>query len=286
LPLAERVPRVEARYMAETASRTRTEPPPAGQAGSAIAAGARHSGLIRLVLPASMVVSFLAASSAPTPLYASYAQEWHFSPITVALSRIPPRTVMLYGIAATAAAAAGTLTAVAESSAAGFFASAVVAGIGLGAGLQGGFRTVISLASPLKRSGLVSVLYVICYCGMGAPSVVAGILVVHGGGLISSARDYALFIIVLAIAALAGLVLMSRSVRSRERLDKPSAASREPAGAADLLSNERSERAMTCDLAFGRRGATDAAADPAAQERQNQACRRLQPQHGGDRCCR
>jgi MFS family permease len=129
----------------------------------------------------------------------------------VALSRIPPRTVMLSGIAATVAAAACTLVAVAEASAAGFFASTVVAGIGLGAGIQGAFRTVIPLAPPGERAGVVSVLYVVSYCGMGVPAIIAGILVVHGGGLISSARDYALFLIVLAVAALAGLLSTIRA---------------------------------------------------------------------------
>ena len=90
---------------------------------------------------------------------------------------------------------------------AGFFVCTVVAGIGMGAGLQGGFRTVIPLAPPRERAGVPSVLYVVCYCGMGVPAVVAGILVVDAGGLIGSARDYALFMIVLAVAALAGLLL-------------------------------------------------------------------------------
>lgn len=67
--------------MAESLSRQSTGPPPAGQT-SAAAAAARPSGLARLALPASMVMSFLAASSAPTPPYATYAGEWHFSPIT------------------------------------------------------------------------------------------------------------------------------------------------------------------------------------------------------------
>jgi len=137
----------------------------------------------------------------------------------VALSRIPPRTVMLCGIAATMAAAAGTLAAVEESSAAGFFAGTVVAGIGFGAGLQGAFRTVVPLAPPRERAGVLSVLYVVSYCGMGVPAITAGILVVHGGGLIGSARDYALFLIVLAVAALAGLLLTTRSERPREGSD-------------------------------------------------------------------
>ncbi|MBD3006395.1 MFS transporter [Streptomyces sp. 5-10] len=42
----------------------------------------RRPGLRDLLLPASIIVSFLASSSAPTPLYAAYADLWHFSPIT------------------------------------------------------------------------------------------------------------------------------------------------------------------------------------------------------------
>src|SRR6185369_7828426 len=36
-------------------------------------------------LLASIAVSFLAGSSAPTPLYPIYQQLWHFSPVTVTL---------------------------------------------------------------------------------------------------------------------------------------------------------------------------------------------------------
>ncbi|GAB3979336.1 MFS transporter [Plantactinospora veratri] len=37
---------------------------------------------VSLVLLASILVSFLAASAAPTPLYGIYQERWHFSPIT------------------------------------------------------------------------------------------------------------------------------------------------------------------------------------------------------------
>ncbi|MGK5740279.1 MFS transporter [Micromonospora sp. URMC 103] len=37
---------------------------------------------VSLVLLASILVSFLASSSAPTPLYGIYQQRWHFSPVT------------------------------------------------------------------------------------------------------------------------------------------------------------------------------------------------------------
>jgi MFS family permease len=50
---------------------------------------ARLGGTPALVLLASLIVSLLAASSAPTPLYAVYQQHWGFSPIT---------TTIVYGV--------------------------------------------------------------------------------------------------------------------------------------------------------------------------------------------
>ncbi|WP_433187550.1 MFS transporter [Actinoallomurus sp. CA-150999] len=130
---------------------------------------------------------------------------------TVMLGRIAPRTVMLVGITMLVVAEGCTMVAVDQSSTVGFLSSTVVAGVGFGAGFQGGIRTVAPLAAAHERAGLLSVLYVICYLGMGVPSVVAGVLVVHGGGLIATARDYMLFVLVLAAAALAGLLLTNRS---------------------------------------------------------------------------
>ncbi|MGH3212459.1 MAG: MFS transporter, partial [Trebonia sp.] len=46
---------------------------------------ARLGGTPALVLLASLIVSLLAASSAPTPLYAIYQQRWGFSPITTTI---------------------------------------------------------------------------------------------------------------------------------------------------------------------------------------------------------
>src|ERR1700722_9961880 len=46
---------------------------------------ARLSSTATFYLLASIVVSFLAGSSAPTPLYARYQAEWGFTPITITL---------------------------------------------------------------------------------------------------------------------------------------------------------------------------------------------------------
>jgi predicted MFS family arabinose efflux permease len=47
--------------------------------------GTRPAGIGQLVLLSSMVVALLAASSAPTPIYALYQAEWGFSPITTTI---------------------------------------------------------------------------------------------------------------------------------------------------------------------------------------------------------
>jgi hypothetical protein len=53
-------------------------------AAPAVAAptAAPSAGRPALYLLASLIVSLLAASAAPTPLYATYAREWGFTPVT------------------------------------------------------------------------------------------------------------------------------------------------------------------------------------------------------------
>ncbi|WP_323748015.1 MFS transporter [Catenulispora rubra] len=127
------------------------------------------------------------------------------------LDRTPPRRVMVLGIVVLAASAVATLVAISSGSTLGFFGSTLVAGLGFGAGFQGGIRTVVLRAAPHERSGVLSVLYIICYFGMAVPSVVAGVLVVHGGGLIDTARGYAVFVLMLSAAALAGLLMTDKT---------------------------------------------------------------------------
>jgi predicted MFS family arabinose efflux permease len=124
----------------------------------------------------------------------------------VVLRRAPAATVMLVGILALIAGVGVTVTAVSAGSAALFFAGSVIAGVGFGSGFQGGIRTVVPLAAAHERAGLVSLLYVVSYLGLGVPAVLAGFGVVHGGGLISTARYYGAAVIALAVLALFGLL--------------------------------------------------------------------------------
>jgi hypothetical protein len=127
--------------------------------------------------------------------------------LTVLLSRArPARTVLLFGSAALIAGVTLTLIATALGGAGLFFLGTAVAGAGFGSGFQGALRTVVPLAAPHERAGVLSVLYVIAYLSMGVPVVFAGLRVVHGGGLLTTAREYGFAVIVLAAAALAGTV--------------------------------------------------------------------------------
>jgi MFS family permease len=124
----------------------------------------------------------------------------------IGLRRAPARTVMLVGIVALITGVAVTVAAVSAGSVAGFFAGSVIAGVGFGSGFQGGIRTVVPLAAAHERAGVVSLLYVVSYLGLGVPAVIAGFGVVHGGGLISTTRYYGAAVIALAALALFGLL--------------------------------------------------------------------------------
>jgi len=124
---------------------------------------------------------------------------------TIVLRRAAARTVMLFGVLALITGVAVTVLAVSLGSAAVFFAGSAIAGAGFGSGFQGSIRTVVPLAAAHERAGLVSLLYVVSYLGLGVPAVLAGFGVVHGGGLISTARYYGAAVIALAALALFGL---------------------------------------------------------------------------------
>jgi MFS family permease len=124
----------------------------------------------------------------------------------VVLRQVSGPTVMLVGIAALITGVAVTVAAVSLGSVAIFFAGSVIAGIGFGSGFQGGIRTVVPLAAAHQRAGVVSLLYVVSYLGLGGPAVLAGFGVVHGGGLIDTTRYYGAAVIALAALALVGLL--------------------------------------------------------------------------------
>ena len=138
----------------------------------------------------------------------------------IVLRRATARTVMLFGVLALITGVTVTVVAVSLGSAAGFFAGSAIAGAGFGSGFQGGIRMVVPLAAAHERAGLVSLLYVVSYLGLGVPAVLAGFGVVHGGGLIDTTRYYGAAVMALAAVALFGLLKTRPGAR---RAAKPAA---------------------------------------------------------------
>lgn len=125
----------------------------------------------------------------------------------LALRDRSPRSVTTLGAAALVVGVPVTLVAITTSSTAVFFVGAILAGAGFGAGFQGAIRTVVPLAAPGERAGVLSILYIIAYLAMGVPAVLGGIRAVHGGGMFTTAREYGLAVMALAALALLGTVL-------------------------------------------------------------------------------
>jgi len=124
------------------------------------------------------------------------------------LKEVAPHTVLALGITGLIAGVAGTLIAVSTGSTLGFFAATAVAGIGFGSGFQGGIRLVVPLVEAHERAGVLSLLYIASYLGLGIPAVIAGYLVANVSSLPLTAREYG--IAVIALAAVAGLGLARR----------------------------------------------------------------------------
>jgi predicted MFS family arabinose efflux permease len=132
-----------------------------------------------------------------------------------ALRSAPARTVMLAGIAALVAGVAVTLLGLTARSTGMFFVGTAISGIGFGSGFQGGIRTVVPRVGAHERAGVLSLLFVVSYLGLGVPAVGAGFLAVHGAGLIGAARYYGAALILLAVLALLSLVRAERKERNR-----------------------------------------------------------------------
>ncbi|MGH6653748.1 MAG: MFS transporter [Actinocrinis sp.] len=134
--------------------------------------------------------------------------------VAILLTRTMDSTrVMVGGTAALLVGVGFTLLGMELGSAAWFYAGVVVAGAGFGGGFQGGIRTVVPLAAPHQRAGLLSTVYVICYLAMGVPAVIGGVLIVHIG-LLPAARTYGIAVMVLAAIALAAIARPTREPKT------------------------------------------------------------------------
>ena len=94
-----------------------------------------------------------------------------------------------------------------------FFVASVIAGFGFGGGFMGSVRSIVGLALPHERAGLMSAFYVLSYLAFCVPALVAGNLS-RVFGLVVTTDGYAAVLILLAVGALGGQ-LWQGSARSR-----------------------------------------------------------------------
>ncbi|WP_223455925.1 MULTISPECIES: MFS transporter [unclassified Pseudomonas] len=92
-----------------------------------------------------------------------------------------------------------------------FFLGTLVAGCGFGAGFLGAVRSLVPLALPHERAGLMSAYYALSYLAFCLPALLAGNLA-RTFGLVATTDGYGAVLMVLALSAMAGL-LRSRSTR-------------------------------------------------------------------------
>ena len=133
----------------------------------------------------------------------------------LAFHRTDARTFAVAGAGLIILGVALVLTGASARSPVLFFAGTAIAGAGFGGGFQGGLRTILPLAGPDERAGVIAVIYVICYLALGLPAIGAGILVVHTT-VTDTAWLFGLGVIALAASTGAGILLNGRRAGARE----------------------------------------------------------------------
>jgi len=117
----------------------------------------------------------------------------------------PADKILRLGASSLAIGIALILAAVHSASLPLFFFATLVAGSGFGAGFLGALRSVVPLALPHERAGLMSAFYVLSYLAFCLPSLLAGNLT-RTFGLIATTDGYGAVLIVLSLGALLGLM--------------------------------------------------------------------------------
>ncbi|AQY65314.1 MFS transporter [Pseudomonas veronii] len=117
----------------------------------------------------------------------------------------PAHKVLRLGASLLAVGVALILAAVHSASLPLFFIATLIAGSGFGAGFLGALRSVVPLALPHERAGLMSAFYVLSYLAFCLPSLLAGNLI-RSFGLIATTDGYGVVLIMLTLGALAVLL--------------------------------------------------------------------------------
>ena len=131
----------------------------------------------------------------------------------VAFSTWPPHRAMTLGGSSLLVGLLMTVSAVALTSPALFFAGTAVTGVGFGVGWLGIVRSLVSRASPTERGALLAAIFIVAYLSFAVPAVAAGVLVTRIG-LHDAALWYAGAVGILALAGLVGSLSVGRPSRA------------------------------------------------------------------------
>ncbi|RZL00799.1 MAG: MFS transporter [Rubrivivax sp.] len=112
-----------------------------------------------------------------------------------------PRSVLAGGAMALALGVSTTLAGMHLHSVWALFVGTAVAGLGFGSSFNGAMRSLVPLAEPHERAGLMSSFFVLSYLAFSLPAVVAG-LFAGVVGLQATAMGYGVALVLMAITAL------------------------------------------------------------------------------------
>ena len=121
---------------------------------------------------------------------------------------------MRWGAVAQATGLAVTVAAVALRAPVLFFVGTAVTGVGFGVAWLGVLRNLVGLASATERGALLAAIFIVAYLAFSLPAVVAGYAVTRVG-LHDAALWYGVAVEILALAGVAGTLLVNRSAVSR-----------------------------------------------------------------------
>ena len=114
----------------------------------------------------------------------------------------PARVALAGGTVALVLGLGVTLAGVQWHSTAAFFMGSLIAGLGFGSAFNGTLRSLVPLAEPHERAGLMSTFFVLSYLAFSVPAIAAGLLAGRVG-LQAASLGYGLLLVALAGVALA-----------------------------------------------------------------------------------
>jgi predicted MFS family arabinose efflux permease len=187
-----------------SALRPRVSVPPAARAAFAATAPCMVAtwalGGLYLSLGPSLAVSLLHTSSHVVGGLVIVALTGTSALTAVLVRGHAPQRTMIGGAITLTIGVAITLLGLNLEATALFFAGSVIAGAGFGPAFSGALTTVMALAAPTERAGLIAAVYVVSYLGFSLPAIAAGVAVVHVG-LLPATNGYGIFVMVLAVTA-------------------------------------------------------------------------------------